>query len=213
MRTHAYTHPMVFYTLSLAKDTFKNIWGSFHTPYSTYRELLKQNLLQLLVIFLLIGTYFFFVSPLKLKTLHPLLLTLNTGRLFSIAVFSYVTICLVLYGLGKIFKGRPTMSGIALMWGYSLIPTLMWFFATSLAYLVLPPPRHDTLLGKAFSLLFITFSVSLFFWKGILYYLTLRFGLQLDLKRILGVSLVFFPLLFGYAYILYQLKIFKVPFV
>lgn len=213
MRTHAYSHSAVLYLFRIAKQTFKNVWGSFHTPYVTYRELLKANPLQLIFIFLLVGSYFFFISPLKLKTLHPLLLTLNTGRLFSIAVMSYLAICLVFYFLGILLKGKPSLRSIAITWGYSLIPTLIWFFATSIAYLVLPPPRHETILGKAFSLLFITFSISLFFWKGMLYYLTLRFGLQLDLKRIVGASLIFFPLLFSYAYILYKMSVFKVPFI
>lgn len=188
------------------------MWGILQTPYATYRQLIKESPLQLLVIFGFVFTYFFFVSPIKLRSLHPFLLTLNTTRLSIVAFTSYFGISLLLYGLGKAFKGEGSLLSVFMAWGYSLIPTLIWFFATSLIYLILPPPRHFTLPGLAFSILFITFSASLLWWKGILYYLTLRFALKLDLPRIAGVSIIFFPIVILYSLFLYKFHVFKVPF-
>lgn len=190
-----------------------NVWGSIQTPYATYRRLLKESPLQLGIIFLLIGTYFFFVSPLKLKTLHPLLLTLNTTKLFSFAITSYLGIVFALWSLGTLTGGVGRIKDIMMTWGYSLLPTLIWFFATTIFYLLLPPPRHETVPGRIFSLLFITFSITLFLWKGILYYLTLRFALRLDMKRIMLVSVIFLPTLALYSLLLYYFGVFKVPFI
>ncbi len=191
----------------------KNVWGSIQKPYSTYRELIQEDPLQLLIIFTLIAIYFFFISPIKLHTLHPFLLTLNTTRLFTTTLTAFLGIVLFFVGVGKLLGHTPRISSVLLAWGYALIPTLVWFFTTSIFYLLLPPPRHETIPGRIFSILFFAFSLSLFFWKGLLYYLTLRFALKLDLVRIIGVSLVFFPLLTLYSWWMYSLGIFRVPFV
>lgn len=191
----------------------KNVWGSFNRPYSTYRQLVHEDPLQLIILWSCIGIYFFLVSPIKLHTLHPFLLTLNASRLFTIALVSYIGICLFFLFLGRLMRSIMDLRGVLLTWGYSLIPTLIWFFATSVFYVFLPPPRHETWPGRIFSLLFITFSISLFIWKGILYYLTLRFALKFDLKKIIAVSVIFLPLLTVYAMWLYNLGVFKVPFI
>ncbi|MEK7166109.1 MAG: YIP1 family protein, partial [Patescibacteria group bacterium] len=145
--------------------------------------------------------------------LHPFILSLNVSRLFTVSLTTYIGICLLLLVLGKMVGGKPNLRAILLGWGYSLIPTLIWFFATSLFYLLLPPPRTETILGRSFSLIFNTFSLSLFFWKGMLYYLTLRFGMKLDLRQISVISVIFLPLLVVYAVLMYRFHIFRVPFV
>lgn len=192
---------------------FRNVWGIVQQPYSTYRKLTQESPVQLFPVFLCIGGYFFFISPLRLHTLHPFLLTLNAGKLFSFASFSFCLICLVLYCLGKFFNREVSLKSIITCWGFSLIPTLLWFFVTSMFYVILPPPRTTAPLGTLFSLLFISFSLSLLLWKGMLYYLTLRFALKLDLSRIILVSLIFFPLLIAYSWFLYRFGVFKVPFI
>lgn len=199
--------------VKLMTDLVRNIWGSINKPYATYRVLPTHDPYQLLILFSAIGAYFFLVSPVKLRTFHPFLLTVNATRLFTATVATYLLVCFFLLGMGRVLKGAVTLRAVLLTWGYSLVPTLLWFLATSLFFVILPPPRQETLPGRIFSLLFITFSLSLFFWKGLLYYLTLRFALKLDLARIVGVSLVFFPLLALYSLLMYHLGIFRVPFV
>lgn len=191
----------------------KNTWGSIHKPYQTYRGLINEDLDQLLVLFTLIAAYFFLVSPIRLRTFHPFLLTVNAGKLFTASLCGYLVTVGVLYFTGKAVGGKPKHEALFLAWGYSLMPTLVWFLVTSVTYVLFPPPRTETVMGKTFSLLYLTFSISLFLWKGVLFYLTLRFAIKLDLARIILVSGVFFPFLGLYAYIMYGLGIFRVPFV
>lgn len=199
---------------SLLKLFTKNTWGIVQQPYATYRQLVSESPLQLFPLFVAIGAYFFFISPIKLHTLHPFLLTLNTTRLLSTAIFSFLLICLLLYGIGRSFGylSGIGIKGIVTSWGYSLVPTLLWFFATSIFYVLLPPPRHNTFLGVSFSLLYISFSLSLLWWKGILYFLTLRFAMRLNLKKMIAVSSIFLPIIGCYSWILYRWGVFKVPF-
>ncbi len=199
--------------INLSLDFVKNIIGIVNQPYVTYRRIVKADPYQILPIFILVAGYFSLVSPIKVRTLHPLLLTASASRMFTIALTSYILVCLTLLILGKFFKSEGNLKGILLTWSYTLIPTLVWFLITTFFYVILPPPRQQTILGNLFSVTFIAFSLSLFFWKGLLYYLTLRFALRLSLQKIIGVSVIFLPLLFGYSVLLYKLGIFKVPFI
>jgi len=191
----------------------KNVWGSIQSPYATYRKIVAEDPYQLIIIFTLIAGYFFLASPLKLHTLHPFLLTVNASRLFTTVLCLYLGICFLLLGLSKLFNGVASLRSVLMAWGYSLIPTLVWFLVTLVMYVLIPPPRTETILGRGFSLLYLTFSLSLFFWKGLLYYLTLRFALKFDLTKIILASLLFFPLLGATSYFLYIFGIFKVPFI
>ena len=191
----------------------KNVWGSIQSPYATYRKIVAEDPYQLIIIFTLIAGYFFLASPLKLHTLHPFLLTVNASRLFTTVLCLYLGICFLLLGLSKLFNGVASLRSVLMAWGYSLIPTLVWFLVTLVMYVLIPPPRTETILCRGFSLLYLTFSLSLFFWKGLLYYLTLRFALKFDLTKIILASLLFFPLLGATSYFLYIFGIFKVPFI
>lgn len=204
---------MLKFLFKLLLQTVKNVWGSIQTPYVAYRKLLSEDPLQLAIVFSLIGLYFLLVVPIKFHTFHPFLLTINTSRLFSWALGSYLGICLFLYGVGKLFNVYPSWRAVMMCWGYSLIPTLFWFLGTSIFTLILPPPRTTSVQGTAVSLLYLAFSLSLFWWKGILYYLTLRFALKLDLQKIIIVSAFFLPLLAIYSVVLYKIGIFKIPFI
>lgn len=198
---------------SLLLNVGRNTWGIIHKPYATYRKLVEDDPLQLVYILALISIYFFLVSPLKIRSFHPFLLTINASRLMTATLSAYILICFFFYAAGKIMNRTVQLGPILLSWGYSLIPTLVWFLVTSVFYVILPPPRQETLPGRLFSLMFLTFSLSLFLWKGLLYYLTLRFALRFDLLRIIIVSFVFFPLLTLYSWWMYQLGIFSIPFV
>jgi hypothetical protein len=199
--------------INLGLDFVKNFIGIINQPYATYRKIVKSDPYQLFFIFTLIAGYFSAVSPIKTRSLHPLLLTASTSRMFTIALTSYILICLTILVLGKVFKSESNLKAVMLAWGYSLFPTLIWFLVTTFFYVVLPPPRQQTILGNLFSVVFIAFSLSLFFWKGLLYYLTLRFALRLSLQKIIAVSVMFIPLIFGYSVFLYKMGIFKVPFI
>ena len=192
----------------------KDLWGSVNTPYKTYRSLsLRKELGEAFFIFLGIFFYFVWATLLRTKSLNPLFLTFNFTKLLAAAIFTCLLIILVIYFLGQVVGGKGTLKSVFITWAFSLIPTLVWFFTTSLFYIILPPPRTTRFLGVLFSLFYIAFSVSLFFWKGLLYVLTLRFSLKLDLPRIIFISAILFPLGILYSVLMYRLGIFRVPFI
>lgn len=206
---------MLFVNLAikLLVDFSKNVWGVINKPYMTYRKLVSEDPLQLLILFTIIGGYFFLVSPIKVHTFHPFLLTVNATRLFSTVLGTYLVFCILLLGIGKVLRGASSLRAVLLSWGYSLIPTLIWFFATSVFYVFLPPPRQETWPGRIFSILYISFSLALLLWKALLYYLTLRFAMKFELRRIFIASLIFVPAVFFYSVLMFQIGVFRMPFI
>lgn len=207
------TNLLAFFLKSLILF-FQNTWGSIQRPYETYRKLAEgKNLTQALPIFLLCLLYFGWTTLIHVGLRnHPLLVSFNFFKITSASIITFGLVMGAFVVVSRMFGGRGTIWSVFLPWTYALLPTLVWFFATSLLWLLFPPPRTLALSGKALSFTFLVFSWFLFFWKGVLYYLTLRFGMKLDLLRILGVTLVIFPLGFLYALLMYRLGIFRVPF-
>lgn len=189
--------------------------GSVQSPYETYRELSKGNhLLQVVPIFLLCISYFGWSSLVHHGvSAHPFYLTASFTKVLlgSLGTFGIVLLSLVV--VGRLVGGIGGFRTIILPWTYSLLPTILWFFTTSGMTLLFPPPRTLSFLGQLFSFLFISFSIFLLFWKGILYYLTLRFGMKLDMGKIFLASLILFPLGALYALFMYQAGIFRIPFI
>lgn len=206
---------MTFSILKIIILFLKNSLGVLNKPYETYRRLSSgQNSSQVLLLWFLIGFYLSFSTLLHQGLrVHPLILSLSFSKVFAGTLISYILILTALVLLGRFFGGEGNFKTIFLPWSYSLLPTLLWFWATGFFYFLLPPPRTASFLGQAFSFLFIAFSFGLFFWKGVLYYLTLRFGMKLDFLRIAGVSIILFPAGFFYAILMYRLGIFRVPFI
>lgn len=192
----------------------RNLVLVINSPYIAFRKLsLGKDLGQSGYIFTLSFIYFTFASLLRSGLHSPYLLTLELNRLVFFSALGFLLSVILLFKLGQLFGGIGSIKGVFLCWSYTLIPTMIWFFVTSLVYLLIPPPRTTSFPGKAFSLLFITFSLALLFWKIILYYLTLRFSLKLDLIKILGVSLILVPLFCVYGVFMYKIGIFRIPFI
>jgi hypothetical protein len=80
-------------------------------------------------------------------------------------------------------------------------------------YILFPPPRFPTLLGKGFSIFFIAFSISLLIWKFILFYLALRFSTKLSFFRLIYLIFLYLTWFVPYSFLLYYFKIFRVPFI
>lgn len=203
------------FSLKILFTFLKNIFGTINSPYKTYLVLVKKG--KPIEGFLILGLVVIYLAWASLVRTgvhsNPFILTLNFTKLLASFLWTFLLSIGGLYFLGKIFGGQGPLKGIFLTWSFSLIPTLSWFLLTSILYLLLPPPRTTSLLGQAFSIFFIAFSLTLFFWKGLLYYLTLRFGMRLNLLRIAGVSTVFFPTLGLYSLLMYRLGVFRIPFV
>ena len=173
----------------------RNAIGLVGKPYETYRRIVDRGSVWELV-YIAILAYFFLVSPVKALA----------------AIVTYALVVLAAWFVGQRVGGRGKFKSVAIGWGYTMLPTVCWFFMTSLLYIVLPPPRTTSLAGIAFSVLFLIVSATLFFWKLTLGYLTLRFGLKLDLVRILVVVAVVAPIVGVWSWGMYKLGIFKVPF-
>ncbi len=125
---------------------------------------------------------------------------------------TYLVVVVTLWSASSFVRKNGQLPRFALAWAYTLIPTLLWFLATSLLFVILPPPRTTSPQGIAFSIMFLVFSATLFFWKIMLAYLALRFAMKLDLIKILIVVGISFPIVGFYSFGMYRLGIFKVPF-
>ncbi len=191
----------------------RNLLGLIFRPYETYRRITREaSAFELLFIGMLLTVYFAVASVVKTSAFRPFLLTATFIKLASAAGVGFILIVAVFWFSGRFVKSSEKLKGLLIGWAYTLVPTLCWFLSTSLLYLILPPPRTTSVAGIAFSLIFLIFSVALLFWKIMLSYLTLRFGLRLDIKRILIVTMVSLPVAGFYSYLMYRLGIFKVPF-
>lgn len=191
----------------------RNIVGIILRPYETYRKIVaKHTLWELGYLAVCLAGYFSLSSVVKTAAFRPFLLTRQFVVLAASAGATYIGAIGMIWTIGKKLGGKGTLGGVAVAWGYTLIPTLVWFLITSLLYVFLPPPRTTSTAGVFFSIVYLIFSATLFWWKLILAYLTLRFGLRLDLQRILLVALVAAPVVVLYSIGMYWLGIFRVPF-
>jgi hypothetical protein len=190
-----------------------SVFESIMHPYEAMRAVVKRSKLSELVpLFCFVLFYVALASVVKIQEFRPFFLT---GQ-FLILVFwigiSYGLSVFFLWHIGRIIGGRGTVRSLAVSWGYTLVPTLAWFFTTSLLYVILPPPRTSGVLGIGFSFIYLCFSAAVFLWKGILVYLSLRFGMKLTLPKIFVVLAVFLPAAGLYSVLLYRFGIFRVPF-
>jgi len=199
--------------LAAAVNAGQTLIGLVWHPYATYRRILeKGRIAELVYIALLLAIYFAVASLVKTAAFRPFLLTKQFVLLTAAVGANYAVAVGLLWYTGLLVGGRGRLDRFALAWAYTLIPTLCWFLATSLLYVVIPPPRTTAPQGILFSVLYLVFSSTLLFWKVTLAYLTLRFGLKLDLKKISIVFAVVVPALVVYSAGMYKAGIFRIPF-
>lgn len=208
---------MVFEILASFIIVWRNfIWLVFY-PYAAVRKIAKEkDIFQVVIIFFLVYLYFVFAQVVRKKTIQPFII--SSSSLVSF-IFFLLSFCLVISFFciigNKINKSSMAdfFQPLVFTFSYSLFPTLIWFFITSFLYYVLPPPRTFSFSGRLFSILFISFSSVLFYWKIMLLYLSLRFSLRLSFGKIV-YSVFFWSLWFlPYSILMYKLKIFRLPFI
>jgi len=191
----------------------RTVLGFVTRPYETVRSTVeRENPLELVFVAVLLSGYFALASLVKVASFRPFLLTRQFIVLAGATGLTYILAVSLFWTAGKLVGAEGKLKGLAVSWGYSLLPTLTWFLATSVLYVILPPPRTTSAAGIAFSILFLVFSATLFFWKATIAYLTLRFGLRLDLGKILIVLAITLPILGFYSIGMYRLGIFRIPF-
>lgn len=209
---------MESFVLSLIRSFIifgRNLVGVFNNPYVTYRKLTREetDLKQTVFIPLLVILYFAFVSALRVGVRNPFLITVKFNLLLLASVAGFAGILVLFYIGGSFMGGKGSIKQIYTLWIFSLIPTLVWFFATSILYLILPPPRTLSFAGKLYSVVYIAFSIATLLWKTILYYLTLRFSLKLDLSKIMKLSFLIVMFIYVYSILMYKWGIFRIPFI
>lgn len=186
----------------------RNFFRLIFYPYPTMRKIAQEkDWWQVVTIYGLVYGYFIFANIVRRKTIHPFIISSSS---FVSFVFFLLTFFLTV-GFFSLF-GKQIKS-LIFSFAYGLFPTLIWFFTTSFLYLLLPPPRTLSFLGKSFSLVFISFSLILLFWKIILFYLSLRFSLKLNFYKILYPTILFLVWFWPYSVVLYKLKVFRIPFI
>lgn len=192
----------------------QNIIGIVTRPYEAYRRIIDRGTSwELGYIGIVLAVYFTLASLVKTAAFRPFLLTRQFMLLYAAAILGFLVTVAALWLVGMLVGGVGKVSSLARGWAYTLIPTVTWFLATSLLYVILPPPRTTSILGVTFSIVFLLFSAMLFWWKLTLAYLTLRFGMRLDLGKIVIVA-IFSLLVVGlYSRLMYSLGIFTVPFI
>lgn len=198
---------MVFDLLTSLIIVFRNFFLLIFSPYRTMRRISRESDYgQVFVIFLTIFLYFKFAYFLRDKP-YPATLTF----LVFILHFSFTVV--FFYFLARVPDKTIKFSSLVFTLSYSLLPTLIWFASSSILYIIVPPPRSLSLLGKGFSIFFIAYSVSLLFWKIILMYLALRFSARAGFYRIIYMLVLFLLWFIPYSLILYYYKLFRIPFI
>lgn len=166
----------------------------------------EKDYTQLIIIIFFVFLYFQIANKAKQlflpSIMPPLVFTIHF----------YLTI-LFFYGVSKLYNSTVKIREFIFTLTYTLLPTLIWFTSNSILYRFLPPPRSISLLGKTFSIFFISYSVSLLCWKLILFYLAIRFASKLNFFKILYMIILYVCIFIPYSLFLYNVGIFRIPFI
>lgn len=176
-------------------------------PYKTMRKIsLEKDLGQVGVILFISFLYFMFAYKIRNGIYFGLLAFFIFIVLFLLTTFFF-------YWSTKQLNNNLLYKRFVITYSYTLIPTFFWFFTNAVLFVILPPPRSISLLGKGFSIAYLTYSISLLVWKLILVYFALRFSSRLGLFRILYVFILYLLLLLPLSILLYHFHIFRIPFI
>ena len=171
----------------------------------------EKDYYQLFIIASLIFLYFKFIYFLRDKP-YPATL------IFVFFIFNFLISVTFFYLLSKFLspsknKKEIFFSSHIFTFTYSLFPTIIWFLSTSILFILLPPPRTFSLLGKSFSVFFTAYSLSLLAWKLILVYLAVRFSSKQNFFRIFYIIILYLLWFIPYSVFLYKFKFFRIPFI
>lgn len=177
------------------------------TPYKTMRKIShEKDYSQIVILLGLIFIYFQLSHYYRKENFSGLIVYLIfLFGLFFTAGFFYFMSC--------VFRQKTNFSSYLFSFTYATVPTLIWFISNFVLYLVLPPPRTMSVMGKGFSIFFTAYSLSLLSWKFILFYLSIRFSSRMPFYRIFYTIFIYLCWFIPYSILLYQVKIFRVPFI
>ena len=168
------------------------------TPYKTMRRISTEtDYMQIFWIGLFVLLYFSIIGLAKILTF--IVLFLGTVA--------------IMYAVGRGWKKMIKISDIVFAFSYGLLPTTVWFYLSLALFYLLPPPRTQSLQGKIFSVLYVSFSLSLLFWKLILTYLAIRFSLKLGFYSSMFTLILYILCILTISYFGFTLGLSKVPFI
>lgn len=168
------------------------------TPYRTMRKIsLETDKLQIFWIAFFVITYFLTVGLVKILTFIVL----------------FVSTILFMLAVGISLKKKIKISSMLFTFSYGLLPTTIWFYMSLVLLYLLPPPRTQSLQGKVFSVLYVSFSLSLLLWKIILSYLAIRFSLKLGFYSTMIALIFYIGFIAILSYFGLTLGLSKVPFI
>lgn len=168
------------------------------TPYRTMRKIsLETDKLQIFWIAFFVVTYFLTVGLVKILTFIVL----------------FVSTILFMLAVGISLKKKIKISSMLFTFSYGLLPTTIWFYMSLVLLYLLPPPRTQSLQGKVFSVLYVSFSLSLLLWKIILSYLAIRFSLKLGFYSTMIALIFYIGFIAILSYFGLTLGLSKVPFI
>lgn len=175
-------------------------------PYKTMRVIAEEtDWTQIFLIFGLIAIYYLSLSWVKPMIDSPWLQ-------LCLVLFNYTATVLYIAFFGKSLGDDTELKKLLFVFAYALIPTIIWFYMNTFLYVIIPPPRNLTILGKSFSIVFITISISLLVWKLILWYLAIRFATKLKFYDILYITILYIAIVVPYSLFMYHLGFFRIPF-
>lgn len=175
-------------------------------PYKTMRQIAQETHdLQIAIIFGTIFLYYLLVPSIRPEVESPVVQ-------FSLVLFHYLMTVTFIAFFGRFLSSEISVRSLLFLFAYALIPTIIWFFLTSFLFALLPPPRTLSLLGKVFSVVYITISISLLAWKVMLWYLAVRFGTKLRFFTILFLAILYLAVVIPYSFYLYHFGLFRIPF-
>lgn len=177
------------------------------SPYKTMRKISQErDMGQLYIIFAAVLIYF--LGAYTKKTLvYP------SWLLFIVFLANFALTIVFFHITSRLLHRMHNLRSLVFTFSYTLLPTLIWFVTNAILYSILPPPRTLSLLGKAFSIFFVSFSLSLLVWKFILVYLSLRFSTGQTFLRVVYIIVIYLCIFLPYSILLYHFKLFRVPFI
>ena len=176
-------------------------------PYKTMRKIsLENDYIQIIVIFIIVYIYLHVANTLREYTYEPLIL-------FILTIYHYVATVIFFHFITSIFCQNKTVRVTPFLFtlAYAMIPAIMWLAVNSTLFYLMPPPRTFSLLGKTFSIIYISFSIAMLCWKLILQYLALRFASKMPFYKIVYSLLLYLVIVGPYFFWMYVMKFFRMP--
>lgn len=182
----------------------RTLTGLLINPYKTVRTQSISGTFSHGIILCFMSLFYFTLAKPTISEI--VLATVSTLILYTLTIIGFS----ILPGDGTLYD---RLKRYAATWVLSYVPTLIWFYASFYLFLLFPPPRTESMQGVALSVLFLAFSLSLLAWKGILVYLSIRFSSRVQLYRVLYYVFLYLAVSIPVWILLYNLHIFRVPFV